>query len=75
MTPMGLPVERRVLCDGRVFTPEEFARWVHPGAGNVTEFTRFVPVDCDTDHRPVGHDGATSERYPAVPVGHMRGDL
>ena len=74
MNGMGLPVERRVLCDNRVFTPAGFVAYsLHPAnAGRV--FT-FAVVDCDTDYRPVGHDGATSERYPRVPAGHMRGDI
>jgi hypothetical protein len=68
---MGLPVERRVLADHRIWTPEAFLAWSqHPAnAGRVLTFTTH---DCETDYRPVGHDGATAERYPAVPVGHMR---
>lgn len=67
MNGMGLPVERRVLADHRIWTPEAFVAWSqHPAnAGRVLTFTTH---DCETDYRPVGHDGATFSP-PALPCG------
>ena len=76
MNGMGMPVECRVLHDGQVLTAEAFvARRLHPA--NVGRVLTGIRVEAGgfSEHRPVGHDGATTERYPAIPAGHMRGDL
>lgn len=71
-----------VLWAGRCLTPEQFCWAIHPanpdplptddrGEIAVGSMVRLQPCPA----RPVGHDGATVERYPAVTAGHMRGDL
>lgn len=69
---MGLPNERRVLYRDRLFTEAEWCQYLkHPSVSG-TFIANAIPLDVDRDLRVCGHDGATSERYPAVPVGHMR---
>ncbi len=60
----------RVLCDGRVWTPAGAAAYaVHPvNAGRV--LTMFRLDGCGS-LRPVGHDGATIDRFPAIAPGHI----
>lgn len=62
-----------MLWAGRVWTVEAFARRVHPGDPNplpaeLHTAVRLLPTPC----RPVGHDGVTIDRYPAVELGHMK---
>jgi hypothetical protein len=67
MNGMGLPVEQRVIHDGQVLTVEDFvARRLHPA--NAGRVLTGIRVDCETDYRPVGHDGHTISP-PALPCG------
>lgn len=60
-----------ILWAGRVWDIPAFARRVHPGnpdplPAEVQTAVRLLPTPC----RPVGHDGATIDRFPAVALGH-----
>lgn len=56
--------------DGHVLTDTQVTAWYrHPArGGDVRKVYPLYPTPC----RPCGHDGATTDRYPGVPAGHMK---
>lgn len=64
-----------VLWAGQVWSINAFVARIHPShphplPAQVHTAVRLLPTPC----RPVGHDGATYDRFPGIAAGHMKGD-